>query len=284
VHGGQHGACRGGTTIAARRQQSYPDALVTGASSGIGAAFARLLAARGTQRLVLVARRAERLEELAAELRRDHATAVEVHVADLTQPAAVAAVAARIAASPPDLLVNNAGTGQYGAFATLPLAAQLAALDLNVRALVHLSHTYVQVGLRRGHGALLQVASVAGCAPVPYEAVYAASKSFVIHFGEALSEELRGTGVRVRVLCPGFTETEFATAAGLPDVVIVQHGVGADEVAATGLAALERDAPTTVHGRRATIVGNFGRVAPRRLVLRVVGRWMRRGLTVRAPT
>jgi short-subunit dehydrogenase len=264
--------------------QSYPDALVTGASSGIGAAFARLLAAHGTRRLSLVARRAERLEALAQELRQAHPIEVEVHVADLTRRDQVAALAARIAASPPDLLINNAGTGQFGAFADLPVEAQLAALDLNIQALVQLSHAYVGAALRRGHGALLQVASVAGCAPVPYEAVYAASKAFVIHFGEALFEELRGTGVRVRVLCPGFTDTEFAVAAGLPDVVIVQRGVGPAAVAVSGLAALQRAAPTTAHGRRSGIAGNLGRIAPRRLVLRSVGAWMRRGLTGRTPT
>jgi short-subunit dehydrogenase len=267
-----------------RRAGNYPDAWVTGASSGIGAAFARALAARGSRRLVLVARRTDRLEALARELRARAGLEVVVRSADLTRTEAVDALAAALASSPPDLLVNNAGAGLYGAFTSLEAQPQLATLDLNIRALVHLSHAYLRACAARNHGDLLLVASGAGFAPVPYEAVYAASKSFVVHFGEAVHEELRGTGVRVRVLCPGFTETEFAAAAGLPAAVHLQHGIRAEDVVDTGFAALAGGAPTVLHGRGTHWAATLGRIGPRRLVLRAVGTWMRRGLTAPPPT
>jgi short-subunit dehydrogenase len=263
---------------------TWQSAVVTGASAGIGAAMARALAAQGTRHLLLVARRADRLESLAAELERVEGTRAEVVVGDLTRAADTQALAQRVAAEAPDLFVANAGAGRYGTFDALPIAPQLASIDLNVRALVELSHAYVRAARVRGRGALLLVASTAGCAPVPYEAVYAASKTFVLHFGEALHEELRGSGVEVRTLCPGFTETEFASVAGLPSDVVLQHGVRAEDVARTGLQAFRRRAPVVWHGRRTRLAGLLGRVAPRALVVRVVGRWMRRGLTERGAT
>jgi hypothetical protein len=261
----------------ARGTPRYTSAIVTGASSGIGAAFARALAREGTH-LVLVARRAERLQSLARELSRSHGVDVEPLPLDLSRAEASSSLAARIEARPPDLLVNNAGFARYGAFTDLPLGPQLELVDVNVRALVELSHAFVRGARARGRGALVQVASTAGYVPVPYEAVYAASKCFVLHFGEALWEELRGTGVRVLTLCPGFTETEFAGVAGLPPKVVLQHGITPEAVVETALAALQRGSPTVVHGQGTKLAGALGRVAPRRLVLRLVGAWMRRGL------
>jgi len=257
----------------------FASALVTGASSGIGAALARRLAAAGTRDVVLVARRKERLEALAAELAAQHGTRVRVQACDLGDAAAVRALGDALAAQPPDLLVNNAGFGIFGAFADLGLEAQLACIDVNVRALVGLSHAYVGAARRRGLGALLQVASTAGVAPVAFEAVYAASKAFVIHFSEALAEELRGSGVQVVTLCPGFTETEFAATASLPARVIAQHGVTADDVATVALRALASGRSRTVmHGPATGVAARLGRIAPRGLVIRIVARWMRRGL------
>ena len=264
------------------RRKSFAYAIVTGASSGIGAALARRLAAAGTRELLLIARRRERLETLAAELRRS-TDSIQIEVADLTQPEDVRRVAARIAARPPDLLVNNAGVGLYGTFDGLELEAQLAMIDLNVRALVALSHAYVAVVRQRGHGTLLQVASTAGFVPIPYEAVYAATKSFVIQFSEALAEELRDTPLRVVTLCPGFTETEFLQTAGLPDRVVLQRGTSADAVAATALAALGRSGSRiAVHGASSRIAAALAHVAPRFWVVRGVGAWMRRGITHRS--
>lgn len=259
----------------------FESAVVTGASSGIGAAFARALAARGTRELLLVARSKPRLEALAGELERAHGARAPVFECDLTRAEERSRLAMRLAQSPPDLLVNNAGFGLYGPFAELPLESQLAMLEVNVLALVQLSHAYVRAALARGGGTLVQVASTAGSVPMPYEAVYASSKSFVIHFGEALWEEMRGTPVRVLTLCPGFTETDFARTAGLPERVVLQHGVTPDAVVRTALRALARRDPSVVHGASTGVAGWLGRVAPRRVALRVVGAWMRRGLAER---
>jgi hypothetical protein len=260
---------------------SFGSALITGASSGIGAALARRLVAAGTRELCLVARRRERLEQLAAELA---GASAQIEVADLTRPADVGRLAARIRAQPPDLLVNNAGAGLYGRFEELDCAAQLGTIDLNVRALVELTHAYIGAVRARDHGTVLQVASTAGFAPIPYEAVYAATKSFVIAFSEALAEELRATRLRIVTLCPGFTETEFLDAAGLPDRVVLQRGTSADEVAATALAALAGSGSRTiVHGAATRVAAALGRAAPRAWVVRGVGAWMRRGIAPRGP-
>jgi uncharacterized protein len=252
-------------------------ACVTGASSGIGEAFARALAARGT-RLELVARNPERLAGLAGDLRRAHGRDCRVTPCDLTDRDAVAALARRLEAEPPDLLVNNAGFGRYGRFASTPVEPHLGLIDVNVRALVQLSHAFVRGALERGSGALLLVASTAGYAPVPFASTYAASKSFVIHFGEALWEELRGSGVHVVTLCPGFTRTRFAATAGMPDAAHWRRADSPAAVAASGLAALQRGAPTVVHGHVTHLAGTLGRILPRRLVLRVLGVWGRRGM------
>jgi short-subunit dehydrogenase len=253
----------------------WESALVTGASSGLGAAFARRLAAAGTRRLVLVGRDAARLQALVDSL---PDTDAEPVVCDLADRGACRALAERIAASPLDLLVNNAGAGHYGAFERLPAPALLESIDVNVRALVDLSHAYTIAARRRGRGALLQVASTVAFLPVPYEAVYAATKAFVVSFSEALAAELRGTGVQVRCLCPGLVATEFATRAGLPLRVAPRRGDDAERVAATGLAAFERGSVTVFSGARLRVAALAVRIVPRRLVARLGAHWMRRGL------
>jgi uncharacterized protein len=187
-------------------------ALVTGASSGIGEEFARQLAARDVE-LVLVARRRERLEALAAEL----PVGCEVLPADLTEEAALARVEARLraAAAPVDLLINNAGFGAYGRFEDLPLDRQLRMLDLNVTALVRLARAVVDQLRPRGVGGLINVGSTAGFQPDPYGAVYGGTKAFVRSFTEALHEELRGSDVHAMLLAPGITSTEFQDVSGV---------------------------------------------------------------------
>ena len=259
----------------------YTSAVVTGASSGIGAAFARALAAHGTRHLTLVARSQAGLEALSAELERAHDVEARVFVCDLSQDEGSARLAVHLSRAAPELLVNNAGFALYNPFVELGADAQLAMLDVNVRAMVRLSHAFVRAALARGGGTLVQVASGAAYAPVPHLAVYAASKSFVLHFGEALWEELRGTPVRVLVVCPGFTETNFARRASLPERVVLPHGVTPDAVVEAALRALDGGAPTMVHGARTRLAAWLGRVAPRALTLRVVGAWMRRGLPAR---
>jgi hypothetical protein len=190
-------------------------AVVTGASSGIGEAFAVRLAQRGHD-LVVVARRRQRLEALATRLREEHGRRVEVIEADLATTAGREAVWAgteRLGA-PVELLVNNAGFGLRGAVARLDRARQLEMIELNVTAVTDLSHRYVAPMIDRGRGAILNVASLASFQAVPYLGVYSATKAYVLLFSESLGEEVRAHGVRVLALCPGPVPTEFQQVAG----------------------------------------------------------------------
>jgi short-subunit dehydrogenase len=188
-------------------------AVVTGASSGIGAEYARRVAGRGYD-VVLVARRGPRLEELATELRAT-GVAVEVVVADLAEPADVERVGSRVGAGDVSLLVNNAGINGYGPFEAVDPAVVAAVLAVNVTALTLLTHAAV-VGMRaRGRGAVVNVASLLAFAgalppdPLPARATYGGSKGYVVTFSRTLAAELQGSGVTVQVLCPGRTTTEF---------------------------------------------------------------------------
>jgi len=253
--------------------QNWSRALVTGASGGIGEAYARALAARGTA-LVLVARRAERLEKLAAEL----GTEVEVLTADLADDDGRASVEARLGATdaPVDLLVNNAGFGTTGAFAELDVEREDEEIRLNVLALMRLTRAALPGMLERGHGGIVNLGSVAAFVPAAKSATYAASKAFVLSFTEAISEEVRGKGVRVQCLCPGLTRTEFQTTADYD--ASAQPGFmwqRADQVVAESLAALDRGKVVCVTGlqNRSMVVGTslVPRSAKRRLAALVSG-------------
>jgi short-subunit dehydrogenase len=184
-------------------------ALITGASSGIGAAFARKLAALGYD-LVLVARRGDRLEALTAELEGAYGIRAETLVADLTDEGDVERVAGTIAAIPNlELLVNNAGMGAEGRFYQADIGPQLAMIRLHVLASVRLSRASLPGMVERGRGGIISVASVAGFMALPENVNYCATKGYLITFSKALQLELIGTGVRVQALCPGFTHTEF---------------------------------------------------------------------------
>ncbi len=192
-----------------------PMALITGASSGIGRELARLAASDGYD-LIVVARRADRLAALASELSEFGATTESV-VVDLAQPAGTREVSEAVAGRPVDVLVNDAGVGGRGRFATeRPLTADLAMIQLNVAALVELTGLLLPGMLERHRGGILNVGSIAGYLPGPGQAVYNASKAFVKSFSEALSEETRNAGVRVTALCPGPVATEFEKVAGYP--------------------------------------------------------------------
>lgn len=228
---------------------SYPftSALVTGASSGIGEAMVRLLGAAGVSQVV-VARRTDRLDELAATI-----DGIEVLGADLTTDDGVAAVAARIADAdrPIDLVVNNAGFGTSGLFHELDPDRLDDEINLNVRALTRLSHAALAVMVPRGRGYLLNVSSVASFQPAPKLAVYAATKAYVTSLGESLHEEVRGTGVHVTTLCPGLTRTEFqsvsnseAYASSYPSFA----WMNAVDVAQAGLDDVARGRAMTVPG------------------------------------
>jgi short-subunit dehydrogenase len=195
--------------MAARGKRGWERALVTGASGGIGAAYARALAAEGTH-LVLVARNVERLEKLANECRTDHGVEVEVLPADLADQRQLAHVESRLSGSPRlDLLINNAGIGTFGAFHQQAVTDELREIDLNVGALVRLTHAAIASMTRNGSGTVLNLSSIMALAPFPGSATYAASKAFVASFSEALHEELRGTGVTVTAAMPGIVRTEF---------------------------------------------------------------------------
>jgi len=266
-------------------EHPWTSALVTGASSGIGAAIARELAGAGVS-LVLVARRVDRLAELADELRAssrpnsrsrarladelrassgprsgrgdgDRSLDVEVLVADLTDRADLIRVAARVADGdrPIDLLVNNAGLGAGGAFAEGSINTYRQVIDLNVAALVELSHAAVGPMLARRRGWVMNMSSLGGHAPGPGFAVYSATKAFVTSFSESLHEEVRRSGVVVTAVCPGATRTAFgersgAETADLPGLLLQD----ADEVAAEALAA-------TAAGRAVRVTGGVNRLS-----------------------
>ncbi len=194
---------------------SVETVLVTGASSGIGRELARRFAADGS-RLILVARKGDALEELAAELRKAHKIQSQVFTADLALPETPARLLAHLQAAgvKVDVLVNNAGFGAHGRFAELPLQRQLDMLQVNVTALTHLTRLMLPGMIERHHGGILNVASTAAFQPGPGMAVYFATKAYVLSFTEALAEELAGTGLTVSALCPGPTATNFGAAAG----------------------------------------------------------------------
>lgn len=185
--------------------------MVTGASSGIGEAIARELAAHGVAQLVLVARRADRLEELAIELKRAHGTGVEVLSADLADSEGLARVEARVAdrTKPLDLVVNNAGFGVPGRFADQSADDLERLLDVNLVAVMRVMHASLGPMIERRKGSIMNIASLAAYQPTPGSATYAAGKAAVLYLGEAVYEELRGTGVTVTSVCPGYVRTEF---------------------------------------------------------------------------
>ncbi|MGB0563093.1 MAG: SDR family NAD(P)-dependent oxidoreductase [Spirulinaceae cyanobacterium] len=192
-------------------------ALITGASSGIGAAFARSLAAQGYD-LVLVARSEDRLAAIATDLQAQHNIAAQVIVQDLSLIGATGAVIAQVAAEQRtiDLLINNAGFADYGAFHTSELAKQSNMVQVNITAIVELTHHYLGEMRQRNRGGIINVASIAAFQPMPYWSTYGATKAFVLHFTEALWAENQDHNVKILALCPGPTESEFFQRANIP--------------------------------------------------------------------
>jgi short-subunit dehydrogenase len=251
-----------------------PVALVTGASMGIGESFADALAARGYD-LALVARSGDALEAIAARIRAAHACRVEPIVADLEDPAAVARTAdiAEERFGRIDLLVNNAGYGAHGAFETIVPERHAGQIRLNIEALVALTNRLVPAMLARGSGGVINVASTAGFQPVPFMAVYGATKAFVLSFSEALAEEFRGRGVRVLALCPGATRTNFFATAG--EGAQVGRFRAPAQVVATALRAYDRGASYVIDGPANRLLALAPRFFPRPLIARVGGLLMK---------
>jgi uncharacterized protein len=237
-----------------------PIALVTGASSGLGADFARALAAAGHD-LVLVARTGSALEALASELEQKHGVQSEVMAADLADGTQLSSVAARLAdGAPVDTVINNAGFGHYGAFTDLPLTGEVGQIEVNIIALVTLSHAALGVMVPRGSGKLLNVSSIGAFAPAPGGATYSATKAFVLSFTEALHDEVKAQGVHVTALCPGFTRTEFQQRAGVKTTGLPSAAwADAADVVAAGLVALDRNQAVCVPG----VINKFVAVSPR---------------------
>lgn len=250
-------------------------ALITGASSGIGEAFAHILAARGMN-LVLVARSTEKLRQLSQALSEQHSIRAEVVPADLCREGAAQEVYRQTQALgvPVDLLVNNAGFGTYGGFDTLASEREHEEIMLNITALVDLAHACVPAMVERKAGGVINVASIAAFQPLPSHAVYGASKAFVLSFSLALWAEYRTRGVRVVALCPGPTATNFFTVLEAPEMPVMGRMHTPEAVVMAGLRALEQGRPYAVEGRRNAFGAQLTHMTPLALTTRVFAKVM----------
>jgi short-subunit dehydrogenase len=245
-------------------------ALITGASSGIGRELAELCARDGYD-LVLVARRADRLRELEAKWTAQYAVRVRSVPMDLIDEDAPQRLFDELAGAPIDILVNNAGFGAYGPFAETEVATLVEMVRVNVLALTHLTRLFLPAMVQRGDGRILNLASMAAFEPGPLMAVYYATKAYVLSFSEALSEELRGSGITVTAFCPGPTATEFQSRAQLERsglLRVAQADVG--PIAEAGYRAMMQGKAVAVPGILNKIVTFLIRMGPRFLVRRVV--------------
>src|SRR5271157_6288591 len=252
-------------------------ALVTGGSSGIGVALAKQLAAGGTH-LVLTARRRERLEELARTLQQSYGIRAEVFTADLARPEAPQEIYdfTKQNGIEIDLLINNAGFGQYGELTAVEPQRLLDMVQVNCAAMVHLTRLYLADMVERRRGDVLILASTASFQAVPYISTYAATKAFDLLFAEGLAEEMKPHGVRVCALCPGSTESEFHEVAGHP-ASTKRAQETAEKVARTGLKALAAGKSYVISGLGNYLGAQSQRIVPRRLVTRIAATMFRPG-------
>jgi short-subunit dehydrogenase len=249
-------------------------ALITGASSGIGYELARLFA-RDHHNLVLVARSADKLAQVAAELQ-THGVTVKSVALDLTAPPAPNFLFDQLQREgiAIDILVNNAGFGMYGEFAQMPEAEILGQIDLNIRALTELTRLFLPPMLARRHGRIMNVASTAAFQPGPLLAVYYATKAYVLSFSEAIANELRDTGVTVTCFCPGATHTDFAQRAGVSNSRLFKLGaMSAANVALDGYRAVMEGRTLAISGTHNWLVAQGTRFAPRKMVT-AISRWV----------
>lgn len=260
--------------------KSYRTALITGASSGIGEAFAVALAQQGLD-LVLVARSEARLTSLARQIAEVHARRVEVITADLTRTEAAAHVhtATRALGMPVDLLVNNAGFGTVGAFHKLDAARERNEILLNTAAVVDLTHAFLPDMLANRRGGIINVASMAAFQPLPFMSVYAATKAFVLAFTEGLRGELRGKGVQVLCVCPGPVDTPFFEATGTPNLrktVPQATMMTAEAVVTASLKAFAAGRGVVVPGVGNKLISVGSRLMPREMLTAMTARYMKR--------
>jgi short-subunit dehydrogenase len=249
-------------------------ALVTGASAGIGLALATQLAAEGTN-LLLSARRQDRLEGLAEKLRGAHAIRAEIFPADLARPGAPQQIYdfTKQKQIEIELLINNAGFGQYGEFSTLETQRLLDMVQVNCIAVLHLTRLYLADMVERRHGDVLILASTASFQAVPYISTYAATKAFDLLFAEGLAEEMKPHGIRVCALCPGSTESEFHAVAGQEEFSKTPET--AEKVARTGLRALTEGKAYVISGLRNYLGAQSQRLVSRRTVTRIAANMFR---------
>lgn len=251
-----------------------PWALVTGASSGIGEAFARKLAARGLH-LVLCARRKDRLDALAAELTANHGVDVRAVEVDLSRPDFVPVIEAAVGDLDIGLLINNAGFGDKGPFVEADLAMLVRMLDTNCRAPLLLTHTFAPRLIARGRGGILFTSSTAAFQGLPFTSHYAATKGYDLQLAEGLWYELRPKGIDVVALCPGPTDTEGPRRTGVDPSKVPVKMMSAGEVAAAGLAALGRS-PLSVPGFTNRLTHALVKLLPRRVSTAIGGRLIQR--------
>jgi len=257
-------------------------ALITGASSGIGAEFARQLA-KQKQDLILVARSRDKLQRLGEDLQQQYGIRAEVIAQDLTEPGASLSLHHQVQALelPIDLLVNNAGFGDYGPFAEAQLDRQTSMIQLNITALVELTHLFLPAMLERRQGGVINVSSIGGFQPMPYWSVYAASKAFVLSFSEALWAEVKDQGVKVLALCPGPTESEFFKIAQVPGNADMGGKLSQldspQDVVKAALAALKnRQANVVTGGIMNQVIVNMSRLMPREALVSLIEQQFRR--------
>ncbi|QFG22062.1 SDR family oxidoreductase [Actinomadura sp. WMMB 499] len=263
----------------------HSTALITGASSGLGAEFAEQLAAHGHD-VILVARSGDRLAALAERLIAEHGIQAEVLVQDLAEPDAARRIADRLTGRglSVDLLVNNAGFGTCGRFEEISAARDHDQLMVNVVALVDLTHELLPGMLQRGHGSIINVASTAAFQPSPYFAVYGAAKTFVLNFGLALRQEYRKRGIRVLTLCPGPVETAFFDTIGTRRAAVTGSMTTPEPVVRAALRALERDRGYIAPGLGNALGAHLNPRRPRTLVAAIAERITRKVLDPPAAT
>jgi uncharacterized protein len=263
-----------------KRAPAYKTALITGASSGIGEAYAHALAKEGAT-VILVARSGDKLEKLAHQIRAKYQRRVEVITADLSKKSPGAALAAEVAKRDlkVELLINNAGFGTVGAFHKQEAVRQQQMVALNCSAVVDLSYAFLSDMLDAGHGGIINVASLAAFQAVPYMAVYGATKAFVLSFSQALWGEYHKQGLRVLAVCPGPVETGFFDATGnaslrksVPNAIVLKP----EDVVAMSLKALRNNQTILVPGYQAKAVAWTSKWMPRRLMAQMSARVMRR--------
>lgn len=250
---------------------NHKTALITGASFGIGMELARIFARDGYN-LVLVARSADKLRQLASELEKAHGTRSLILATDLTAPGAAAYVLDQTTRADitVDVLVNNAGFGQFGFFAENDLEECLKQIQLNITTLTHLTRLYLPGMIERKTGRILNVASTAAFQPGPLMAVYYATKAYVLHFSEAIANELKGTGVTATCLCPGATATEFHKRANITDIQLLRFGaMDARAVAEDGYRGLLAGKPVVISGFKNWLLAQSVRFSPRQMVTAV---------------